>query len=253
MPTKNRPTVITGNWKMYKTIPEATAFIQELIPLVKKATVQVYLAVPFTALRAAADCAKKSPIVIGAQNMHDATEGAFTGEIAGRMLKDAGARFVILGHSERRRLFKESNAFINRKVKRALAEGLQPVVCIGETLEEREANQTEEVLSRQLLESLADVTDEQLEQLMIAYEPVWAIGSDRPATPEIAQEVQAQCRKKMAQQWGKAVAEKIVIQYGGSVNPENAHALLKQPDIDGLLIGGASLSVATFSEIINEE
>lgn len=253
MTDANRPVVIAGNWKMHKTIEDALEFIKELIPLVKEATAQVYLAVPFTAIQPAAEAAKESNIHIGAQNMHDASEGAFTGEIAADMLKEAGAQFVLLGHSERRRLFNESNAFINKKLQRAFLEHIQPILCIGEDLKERQEGKTQEILSTQLSQCLADVQPEQFSTLMIAYEPVWAIGTDESATPEMAQESHRICRQYIAETWGESIADKMTILYGGSVKPENAKALLEQPDIDGVLVGGASLSVEAFSKIVNTQ
>lgn len=251
MKESNRPVIITGNWKMYKTIEQALAFVKELIPLVANATSRVFLAVPFTAINAVANQVQGTNIVIGAQNMNDASEGAFTGEIAAKMLIEAGAKFVILGHSERRRLFNESNAFINKKIKRAIEEHLEPVLCIGETLEEHEKGLTEQVLTTQLTECLADLQPAQVTDLIIAYEPVWAIGTDKTATPAIAQEAHHICRKWLEQKFGEWLAQKIVIQYGGSVKPENAKEILEQSDIDGLLVGGASLSAETFSKIVN--
>lgn len=251
MSQSGRQCVITGNWKMYKTIDEAISFVRKLAPLVESSPDKIYLAVPFTAIKSVAEVAKATKIHVGAQNMHDASEGAFTGEIAGAMLKEVGAQFVILGHSERRHLFHESNSFINKKVKRALMEGLQPVLCIGETLQENEAKQTEAVLKMQLTECLADLTAEQLHSLILAYEPVWAIGNNRSATPEIAQTVHRMCREFIAQTWGEEFARALVIQYGGSVKSDNANFFMQQPDVDGLLVGGASLSVSSFSTIVN--
>ncbi|CUI16582.1 triosephosphate isomerase [Candidatus Protochlamydia naegleriophila] len=248
----HRPVVITGNWKMYKTIQEAQSFVSQLIPVVEEDDVGVWLAVPFTAIYSLAQEVQKTPLMIGAQNMNDASEGAFTGEIAGKMLKEAGASFVLLGHSERRRLYHEDNAFINRKVKRALEAGLRPVLCVGETLQEYEAGETQHVIQTQLTECLKELAAEQLKSLVIAYEPVWAIGHGQSATPEIAQEVQSFCRQVMAEQFSSELAEQLVIQYGGSVNTSNAKELLSQPDIDGLLIGGASLSLESFIQIVND-
>lgn len=248
----NRQCVIAGNWKMYKTFDEAVAFLKELIPLVQETSRKVYLAVPFTLIRPMHELAKDSKVEIGAQNMHDSSEGAFTGEIAGKMLKEAGANFVILGHSERRHLFNESNAFINKKVKRAIIDGLQPLLCIGETEEEREAGKTEQVLQTQLKESLEGLDANQLKNLIIAYEPVWAIGSSNPATPEIAQEAHLICRNFLTQHLNEEFAQQLVILYGGSVRPQNAKSFLEQVDIDGLLVGGASLSVDSFSKIVND-
>ena len=250
MTNVNRPVIIAGNWKMYKTSETALDFIQELIPLVKDAGL-VYLAVPFTMIKPLANKVKDTNIHIGAQNMHDATEGAFTGEIAADMLKEAGAQFVIVGHSERRRLFKEDNAFINKKIKSAFQEQLQPLLCIGESLEDREAENTEAILATQLGECLADIQPEKIASLIIAYEPVWAIGTDHSATPQVAQESHSLIRQFIAKTWGESIAEQARILYGGSVKPENAKELLEQPDIDGLLVGGASLSVDSFSKIVN--
>lgn len=247
----NRPVIIAGNWKMYKTIETSLAFVQELAPLVQDAVPLVYLAVPFTMIKPLANKTKATKIRIGAQNMHDASEGAFTGEIAGAMLKDAGAQFVILGHSERRRLFKEDNAFINNKVKSALNNQLQPLLCIGEALQEREEGKTQEVLGIQLRQCLAGIEPEQIASMVIAYEPIWAIGTDHSATPEVAQESHLLCRQFIAKTWGEPVAEQVCILYGGSVKPANARVLLEQPDVDGLLVGGASLSVEIFSQIVN--
>jgi triosephosphate isomerase len=243
------PVVIVGNWKMYKQSADAAQFLAELIPLIKGATALPYLAVPFTLIRPLSAQAKGSSVVVGAQNMHDASEGAFTGEVAASMLKDVGAYFVILGHSERRRLFLEDNAFINRKVKRALAEGLQAILCIGETQQEREEGQTASVLKAQLEECLAEVGEKELSSVMVAYEPIWAVGTNQPATPEMAQEAHRFCRAALVEKWGVA-GERVVIQYGGSVKPENAAQFLSEPDINGLLVGGASLSPKDFSQII---
>jgi triosephosphate isomerase (TIM) len=251
MSQSDRSVVIAGNWKMYMTIEQSVAFVKELTPLVANAHPKVYLAVPFTDIAPAAEQTKGTNIVIGAQNMNDASEGAFTGEIAGKMIKNAGAQFVILGHSERRKIFHETNEFISRKVKRALTDDLQIIVCFGETLAEKDENKTEEVIHTQIIECLADITAEQLDSVILAYEPIWAIGSDNTATPELAQNVHHFCRDLISKTWNEEVAHKIVIQYGGSVKPDNAKALMEQSDIDGLLVGGASLSVESFSKIVN--
>lgn len=246
-----RPIIIAGNWKMYKTTEEARAFVKELAPKVGNALSQVFLAVPFTSIKDTADAAKDSRIVIGAQNMNDANEGAFTGEIAARMLLDVGARFVILGHSERRHLFHESNAFINKKVLRALADGIRPILCVGEKLDEREQGNTEQVVKDQLSACLDGVTKDKLNQVILAYEPVWAIGTGLNATPDTAQQMHSFCRRLLADMFGQEIANKVLILYGGSVKPENARTLMLEPDIDGLLVGGASLSVDAFSKIVN--
>lgn len=248
-----RQTVIVGNWKMNKTIAETVDFIASFIPLMKNSAAQILLAVPYTAIRSAAESALDTDIFIGAQNVSDAEEGPFTGEISASMLIEAGAQFVIIGHSERRRLFHEDNQLVNRKVLHSLKDDLYPIVCVGETLKEREAGKTHEILQQQIEESLKGLSKEQMEFLMIAYEPVWAIGTGKSATPEIAQEAMLYCRELIAKSWGQAVAEKIVILYGGSINVENAGVLLEQKDIDGLLVGGASLNVETFGQIVNNQ
>lgn len=248
----SRPVIVAGNWKMYKTVEEALDYVETLAPLLKKSQAGVYLSVPFTAIFPTAEKVKelKAPIAIGAQNMHDASDGAFTGEIAARMLTEAGAKFVILGHSERRRLFNESDALINNKVKQALASNIQPILCIGETLEQREAGQTEEVLKNQLLQSLEEIAASELSKLILAYEPVWAIGTGNVATKEEAEQAHHFCRTVVAEKWGEEVASQLVILYGGSANPENATDLLSQENVDGLLVGGASLVPASFYQII---
>ncbi len=251
MAKSKRPVVIAGNWKMHKTIRQAVDFIEKLTPLVKGARDKVYLAVPYTAIHAAAEKASGTNIVIGAQNVHGAAEGAFTGEISAHMLVEAGARFVLIGHSERRLLFQESNETINGKLKRALKDGLQPILCIGETLDIREQGLTEFVLQCQINQCMAGLTADDVSSMMLAYEPVWAIGTSRTATPEIAEKAHSFCRKTIATQWGEGIADRLVIMYGGSVKPEHAKELLDQPDIDGLLVGGASLAVDSFSKIVN--
>lgn len=248
----SRQMVVTGNWKMNKTIEEARDFLRGLAPLVENSTTLVYLAVPFTAIYPLAQEFKETRIIFGAQNMNDATSGAFTGEIAAKMLIEAGAKFVLLGHSERRHLYHESNAFINLKLKRAVAEGIQPVLCIGETKSEHEAGQIHEVLKAQLTECLEGLNAEQLKDLIVAYEPVWAVGTGNNASPEIAEEIHQYCRSVLQELFDPEFAERIVVQYGGSVSPSNAKELLDQTDIDGLLVGGASLSLDSFSQIVND-
>lgn len=243
--------LIIGNWKMYKTVPEALEFVKLLTPQIKDISSSVYLAVPFTCIHALSKEAQGSPLVIGAQNMNDASEGAFTGEIAARMLREAGAQFVILGHSERRRLFHEDNAFINRKIKRAVQEGLRPVLCVGESMGERDAGNAKDVIKTQINECLADIDPKSLATLVVSYEPVWAIGTNHSASPEVAQEMQHFCRELLGEILSSKVAKNITLLYGGSVNSKNAAGYLDQPDINGLLLGGASLSLETFVEIIN--
>jgi triosephosphate isomerase len=237
--TVDRPVIFAGNWKMHKTISEAVSYLRELLACEFASNSLLYIAPPFTAIHAFSQFAKESPVLVGGQNMHDAEKGAFTGEISASMLLEAGAEFVILGHSERRQIFDESSEFINRKVKRALDKGLQPIFCFGETLEQRERGEAFQVLEKQILEGLKDVKD--LKNMIFAYEPVWAIGTGVSATPEQAQEVHAFCRKLIAGEWGSAVAEKTAILYGGSVKTANAKALIQELDIDGFLVGGASL------------
>ena len=248
-----RPYVIIGNWKMNKTIDEAQSFVQGFLSSYKPDECKIIgLAVPYTLIYPLSQESKEKPLLIGAQNMNDASEGAFTGEIAGRMLVDAGAQFVLLGHSERRQFYGEDDAFINRKMKQAVNVGLRPILCIGETEKEFEAQKTHEVLEKQLTEGLKEINPAQLRHLSIAYEPVWAIGSGQSASPEIAQKAHHFCREILAKLLGAEIAEQIVIQYGGSVSPSNAKELLAQPDIDGLLIGGASLLLDSFLQIVND-
>jgi len=231
--------MIIGNWKMHKTSGEARQFIHSLIPFIQNISTSVFLAVPFTAISSCVEAAEGLKLIIGAQNMHDADEGAFTGEISASMLKEAGASFVILGHSERRQLFYETDAFINRKVRSALQSGLQPIVCIGETQEERALGKTQEVLTRQLKDSLFGLD---LTRVVVAYEPIWAIGTGQAATPAIAQTVHAFIREPLP--------KKNIIISAGSVNPGNLTALLSEPDINGALVGGASLNVEDFAQLI---
>lgn len=242
-----RPLLIVGNWKMYKTLEDAIEYFKKFEPLVRGSGAKVYLAVPYTLITTLADLAKGTSVLIGAQNMNDAEEGAFTGEIAGKMVKDAGAQFVLIGHSERRRLFGESDAFLNRKVKRALSDGLQPIFCIGETQSERDQGLTEQVLKRQIAEGLKDMNG--VDALAVAYEPVWAIGTSQPATPAMTCEAHSICREALHEHFGDE-AERVPILYGGSVNPTNAPDFVSQPNVDGLLVGTASLSAESFAKIV---
>jgi triosephosphate isomerase len=237
-----RTPIIAANWKMYKTGAEAQEFLAQIKGKIAP-SVKVFIAPPFTALPVMAS----KEVVLGAQNMHESEDGAFTGEISARMIKDAGAKFVILGHSERRRLFHETDALIHQKLKKAFSSGLLPILCIGETLQEREAGKTFDALSIQLKTALERLSPA---ELVLAYEPVWAIGTGKTATPEIAQEAHQFCRGLLEKLWGKDHAAKTPILYGGSVTPETAAALAEQPDIDGALVGGASLDAAKFIQII---
>lgn len=247
-----RPTIIAGNWKMYNDLGESVALIKGVLERLTFTlnTVKVVVCPPFTSLALASSLLKESTVGLGAQNMSEHDEGAYTGEISGRMLMAAGCRYVIVGHSERRQYYGETDALISRKAAKAHGLGLVPIICVGETLSEREAGSTSEVVSRQVAAVLKDLVPEQVSTSIIAYEPVWAIGTGRTATPEQAQEVHALIRRLVETIAGKEAAEKVVLQYGGSVKPENAKALLGQPDIDGALVGGACLKADSFVQII---
>jgi triosephosphate isomerase (TIM) len=246
-----RAQLIAGNWKMHKTEREAEEYLQALLPEVSAVSaVELALCVPFTDVRALADSARGSRVEIYAQNMHHEAEGAFTGEVSAAMLLDAGARGVVLGHSERRALFGETDRALALKVPAALEAGLVPILCVGETEQEREAGETERKLRQQVREDLAGVPDERLAEVVIAYEPIWAIGTGRVATPEQAQEAIVFVRALVEDRAAEA-AEGARILYGGSVKPENAVELLGLPDVDGALVGGASLEVASFAAIVS--
>jgi len=247
-----RRPVIAGNWKMYKTIGEAVDFVEKLKPLVAKVDhCDVVVAPPFTALRAAADAAKGSKIKVAAQNIHWDKEGAHTGDVSPGMLLDAGCTHVIIGHSERRQDHAETDESVNRKLKAALATGLAPIVCVGETLAERESGRTREVLERQFQHGFAGLTPSEFSRIIIAYEPVWAIGTGRTATPEMAAESHRHLRELARQRFGETEAGALRILYGGSVKPDNIGGLMAQEEIDGALVGGASLKVDSFAAIVN--
>lgn len=239
-----------GNWKMHMTSAETVEFVDALLPHLGESPIFVGIAPPFTSIDAAVQRAKGSYLNVGAQNMSEYPKGAYTGEVSSTMLKECGATFVIIGHSERRAHFHEDNQMIHRKVKWAIAEELLPVLCIGETQEERDKEMTESVLTRQLGEALKDFSTVQLENLVVAYEPVWAIGTGKTATPQIAEETHALIRSFIQNTWGEEIAARIPLLYGGSVKPENAESLLGQENIDGALVGGASLQVETFAKLI---
>ncbi len=242
---------IAGNWKMYKTVHEAVEFVKELRPAVKDITdVEIVLAPAFTAVHALADAARNTKIGVAAQNLHWEREGAFTGEVSPAMIKEAGAEYVIVGHSERRRLFGETDAIVNRKALAAIDARLTPIVCIGETLEERERQETFEVLDRQIKEGLDRLTAEQIAELVVAYEPVWAIGTGRTASAAQAGEAHAHIRKRLRQWFGADAADQCHVIYGGSVKPDNIRELIADADVDGALVGGASLEVRSFTEIV---
>lgn len=247
-----RKPFICGNWKMYKTVAEAVAFVEEAKGLVAGAKdVEVGIGAPATALKSIADAAKGSNIRIGGENCHWEKEGAYTGEIAPGMLTEAGCSFVIIGHSERRQYFGETNETCNKKAKAAIAAGLDVILCCGETLEEREAGKTTAVVTDHVKNGLAGFTPAEMAKIVIAYEPVWAIGTGKTATPEQAQEVHAVIRKLLADLFGKDISEATRIQYGGSVKPENVKEIMAQPDVDGALVGGASLKPDSFAKLVN--
>jgi triosephosphate isomerase len=246
-----RKPVIAGNWKMYKTIAETEAFFDRIAPLIFEVRhCQMVVAAPFTALRRAAELGEPLGIGISGQDLYWEKEGAFTGEISAAMLREAGCRYTLIGHSERRQFFGETDQTVNRKVQAALQANLQPIVCVGELLAEREAGQTEAVLERQLSDGLAGLTEVAFSPIIIAYEPVWAIGTGRTATPEIAQQAHAFIRGRIAKLVSPAAAERCRILYGGSVKPENIAGLMAQPDLDGALVGGASLEPSSFAAIV---
>jgi triosephosphate isomerase len=246
-----RRKLIAGNWKMYKTVSEAVALVEEIKRAASGAGVDVLVAPPFTALAAVVAAAAGSPVAVAAQNMHFEREGAFTGEVSPLMLKDLGVTHVVLGHSERRQHFAETDAGVARKTKLALELGLVPISCVGETLAEREAGRTMEVVGRQLDAILGVLSADEAKRLVIAYEPVWAIGTGKVATPEQAQEVHAFIRARVAAKHGKPVADVLRVLYGGSVKPDNVKGLMALPDVDGALVGGASLKGDSFLKLVS--
>jgi triosephosphate isomerase len=247
-----RRPIIVGNWKMHKTTAEAASLVQALHASVGEAGgVDVGVAPPYTALMAVAEALRGSAVFVAAQNLHWEPQGAFTGEISAAMLRDVGCTRVIVGHSERRQLFAETDAAVNRKLGAALNAQLDPILCVGETLDQRERNTTFGVLEQQVRQGLAGITAEGMARVVIAYEPVWAIGTGKTATPAQAQEVHAFIRGLLGDLYGKALADEVRIQYGGSVNAGNIHALMTQPDVDGALVGGASLEASSFAQIVS--
>jgi triosephosphate isomerase len=247
-----RRPVIAGNWKMFKTQAEARAFVIALKPLVANSGhCDIVIGAPFTALAAAVDAARGSAIGIAAQNMHWEKEGAFTGEISAKMLVDAGCGYVLIGHSERRQFFGETNYMVNQKIKAALDAELTPIVCVGELNSERQARLTERVLSQQFREGCASLTAEQFSRIILAYEPVWAIGTGNTATPEMAGEAHRMLRGLAVAMFSMERAAALRILYGGSVKPDNIKGLMAQVEIDGALVGGASLDASSFASIVN--
>ena len=248
-----RPRLIVGNWKMHKTIPEAKELVRQLLELLGDTLPRDLTAVltpPFTALSAVSEALKDQPYLLGAQDLFWEDSGAFTGEISGAMLKDLRCRYVIVGHSERRRYFGETDAMVRKKAAAALRHELRPLVCIGETWDQRLSGQAEHVLSRQLTEALAGVEKHEAENVVIAYEPVWAIGSGRAATPEQVDDTHRHVRTQLIALWGQDAGAQVPILYGGSVVPENIGELLAIPDVDGALVGGACLDPVLFAKIL---
>jgi len=242
--------IVAANWKMYKSRAEARAFANSFKAMKLDSGCRIVICPPYTALDATGQALAGSPIALGAQNMYWEAEGAFTGEVAAGMLKEAGCAYVIIGHSERRRLFGDTDGWVSKKLGAAFKAGLIPICCVGETLEERDGGKTEKVIETQLTGGLAGLTPDQVKGMVIAYEPVWAIGTGRNATPEQAQEVHAFIRKRLAA-IAPAAADTVPIQYGGSVKPDNVAAIMAGPDVDGALVGGASLKPDSFAAIVN--
>ncbi|MBR2159931.1 MAG: triose-phosphate isomerase [Clostridia bacterium] len=245
-----RKPIIAGNWKMNKNQAEARELINELLPLVKDAEAEVAICVPFTNLELAVELTKGTNVKVGAQNVHFAKSGAYTGEISADMLKELGVEYVIIGHSERRQYFGETDETVNLRSKAAIANGLKPIICVGELKEERVSGKTEEVVKTQTIGALKDFDEEMMKSVVIAYEPVWAIGTGLTATNEQANETIGYIRKVLAEILGQKVADEVRIQYGGSMNPTNAKELMAMPEIDGGLIGGASLKAENFSKVV---
>ncbi len=245
-----RTPFVAGNWKMFKTVHEAVLFAKELRPLVKDLVgVDIVVAPTFTALHGVAEALRNTNVGVASQDMYWEREGAFTGEISAGMVREAGAEYAIIGHSERRRLFGETDVHVNRKTVAAIGAGLTPIVCIGETLEERERNETLAILDRQIKQGLDGLSAGQVADLVIAYEPVWAIGTGRVATAAQAQEAHQHVRSRLRQWFGADAAEKCHVLYGGSVKPDNIAELIREPDVDGALVGGASLDPRSFADI----
>ena len=246
-----RKKVIAGNWKMNMLPNEAIEYIEKFEPLVKETENEVILCVPYTDLFYALLSAQNTNIKIGAQNMHFEESGAYTGEVSGKMLKSIGVEYVIIGHSERRQYFNETDETVNKKIKAAFKNELKPIVCVGETLEQKEEGKTQEIITTQVKLALDGLTPEQVKNTIIAYEPIWAIGTGKTATSEDANNSIKEIRKKIEEIYGKDIAESVIIQYGGSVKSTNAKELFETSDIDGGLVGGASLKPEEFAKIVN--
>lgn len=246
-----RKPIIAGNWKMNNTIAGTKALITDLIPLVADAEAECVICVPYTNIQTASEMIKGTNIKLGAENVHWAESGAFTGEISADMLLELGVEYVIIGHSERRQYFGETDETVNKRVLAALAKGLKPIICVGESLEERESGEYKAILENQTEKAFANVSKDDLENIVIAYEPIWAIGTGKTATAQEANDTIAIIRNKMAELYcAKCAEEKVRIQYGGSMNPKNAKELMAMPQIDGGLIGGASLKAVDFSMVV---
>jgi triosephosphate isomerase (TIM) len=252
MSSRKRRRVIAGNWKMYKTQAETRAFFAEFLPLVADTTdCDIVICPPFTSIAAAVQSSRGSNVAIGAQNLYWQSQGAFTGEISAGMLAEAGCRYVIVGHSERRQFFGDNDGTVAQKAKAAVADGLMPIVCVGESLADREEGRTQEVLSQQFLGGPASLTPEEFSRILLAYEPVWAIGTGRTATPEIAAAAHGFLRRCVHDQFAEKAAASVRILYGGSVKPDNIAGLMAQSELDGALVGGASLDAKSFAAIVN--
>ena len=248
-----RRRLIAGNWKMNMTPQETEAFIGEFVDRIgTRSAVDVLLIPPFTSLDRAGRLLEGTVVALGAQDLHVETKGAYTGAVSGAMIRATGCRYVLVGHSERRHVFGDSNETVGRKLRAALDADLLPILCVGETLEERRGGRTDDIVGAQLEAGLAEVGPDEIGRITVAYEPVWAIGTGETATPDQAQEAIATIRQKLVDRFGKAAAEKTRILYGGSVKPENAASLVAEPDIDGALVGGASLDPGSFAEIVEE-
>lgn len=245
-----RKAIIAGNWKMNKNRKEAAELIEKLIPLAEKTNAETVICVPYTNLETAVNMTKGTKVKVGAENVHFKTSGAFTGEISADMLKELGVEYVIIGHSERRQYFNESDLTVNRRTKAALKAGLKPIICVGEMLSEREDGITEDVVELQTVAAYTGISADDVKNTVIAYEPVWAIGTGKTATDEQAEEVCAYIRKVIENKYGKSIADGLTIQYGGSMNPANAAGLLAKENIDGGLIGGASLKAEDFGVLL---
>jgi len=250
MNPKRRP-ILAGNWKMNMTTAQARDLASKLIPLVSGVKDrEIVLGPPYTALQTVGDAIKGTNVALAAQNLHWEDKGAYTGEISAEMLLDLGCKYVIIGHSERRQYFGETDETVNKRLRKALDKGLLPIVCVGETLQEREAGKANAVIERQMAGALRGITAEEMKRVVVAYEPVWAIGTGKTATPGQANEIHGFIRQKVKALYSEAVAESLRIQYGGSVTPENVSSLMAMPDIDGALVGGASLKPESFAAIV---